>query len=99
MVVFGDPMGVALALKAAEEQLVVEWRVPESEEPIGVKGRWMRGRHSEHPNIFFGSLSQHVQQVTLYYIVYISNNLYFTHSLGTESQGIKARKCCSPKAG
>ena len=67
MVVFGDPMGVALALKAAEEQLVVEWRVPESEEPIGVKGRWMRGRHSEHPNIFFGSLSQHVQQVTLYY--------------------------------
>lgn len=43
MVVFVDSMSVTLALKAADEQLVVEWRVPESDGPIGVKGKCVIG--------------------------------------------------------
>ena len=48
MVVFEDSMSVTLALKAADEQLVVEWRVPESDGPIGLKGKRVVGKYVKY---------------------------------------------------
>ena len=38
MVVFDEAESVRVALRATKSRSVVEWSLPESEEPMGVKG-------------------------------------------------------------
>jgi hypothetical protein len=51
MVLFEEAEAVEAALQAAQSQALVEWSLPESDEPTGVKGRARGGRAPAHARV------------------------------------------------